>query len=297
MVHYPCLFRGPEKREASKFKLLKNHVMKKILCPVDFSALTDTTVVYAAKTAKRLGWALTLMNVQSLLKLTPEEALRGEATNVALVSSRLEELSLEVEQIFKITCTSLVATTVGTISNIIAEKANGYDLVIMGTNGSKEIFGILTESHTYKVLRKIETPLLFIPAHAWYSEVRKIAYAFDYRAAGTVPLISIVGFARELGSSITVLQIVDEIFTHEKEKEMKIIQERVTRQYQNDNIHFEVVYDSDTVDGINNYLNNGKADVLAVYSSQLPFLEKLFHKSVIKKLSEAPAIPVLVIHA
>ncbi|HWA34095.1 MAG TPA: universal stress protein [Cyclobacteriaceae bacterium] len=271
--------------------------MKKILCPVDSSDASDNAIVYAAKIARKTGASLELFNVQVLADLTVGDALLGEEINVALAASQLESRAEEVRNVFRISCEASVAKAGYSLTSAITREAEGFDLIVMGTNGEDNLNQTLFGSSTYRVIRKSAIPLLLVPERCGYSEIQRVVYAFDYWHETETPLMGIVTFAKELGSELSILQIMDQPFSHEAEMHVHEIQGRIKRLYGDEvEISFDTLYSPDAPEGIDSYMAAGRADLLALCARNNAIVTGVFDRSVTHSLAQKATYPIYICH-
>ncbi len=271
--------------------------MRKIICPTDFSETAFQAIAYAAKLAKKMNSELTLFNVQSLMELTPEAALMGKNYNVEMAEAMLEEQCEEVSKVFKISCYGNVATRFGSFHKAISEKAIGYDLVIMGTNGPDDFFQFFTGSNTYQVIKKSSVPVLLLPEGYGYTDISRIAYAFNYLHNHHPPVTQLARLVKQLECDLSIVQVIEKC-SREAEEELLDSQEKILDLYGSEiSILFDTRHASDVSEVLNNFVIQEKIDMLALCSVHHNFTDKLFHRSVIKTLSGIASYPVFVFHA
>jgi len=271
--------------------------MKKILCPTDFSDTADNAVVYAAKLAQKTGAHLALFNVQSLADRTPEEAALGEQTNAQIAYDRLEELSQEVSRVFKISCNGNVTTTVAGLSKIIESEASGHDLIVMGTNGPDDVFQFFFGSNSYRTAKNTSIPVLIVPSGYGYSDIRMTAFAFDYWRNNTLPMTQLVKVIKPLQSELTILEVMEESFSHRAEKEMLADQQMLRDVYGVDiKMEFQTLHTSNIPQALDDFMKSSNIDMLALCTQHQSLIDRIFHKSVIKHLSKIATYPLLIIH-
>lgn len=271
--------------------------MKRILCPTDFSEAAENAVQYAARLAQKMNAGITLINVQLLVDLTPEEAVvYRKDINVPGSSLQLEELSEAVTRSFKIPCGFVVETSILSLSKVISSKALGYDLIVMGTQGTSSIAQFLFGTNTYKVIKETTVPVLLIPEECRYTEIKSIVFAFDYWRINQLPLATLIGLARVLDSELLILEVMEESRSQRAEKELKEDQEQIKQLYEDEGvtIRFDTIYTSDVTPSINSYMLQNQVDLLALCAIRHSFMEKIFHKSVIKDISGMASYPVFV---
>ncbi len=271
--------------------------MKKILCPSDFSDTAQHGVAYAAKFAQATGSELILFHVQSRFDLTPLEILRGKELTMQAVSNQLEEQSREISKEFKISCYADVALSGRPFGQVINEKAQEDDLIIMGTNGADDYYQFFTGSNTYKVIRQSSTPLLLVPNEVDYASISKIVYAFDLLHARNYPLHQLMFWAKALHSEVCAIQVVQEHYTHELEMKLKKGQDEIKSVFDGDvSLQFETLWSDEIASTIHSYMVRTKSDALALCTQHYSFIEKIFHKSVIKYITSIARYPVFVFH-
>jgi nucleotide-binding universal stress UspA family protein len=271
--------------------------MKRILCPTDFSDAALSGIAYAAKLAKHIGADVTLFNVVALTDLFPEEVLIGEQANADAAKARLETQCLEVSRVFKISCYGEAETTASSVSQVIAAKASGFDLVVMGTNGIDDLAQFLLGSKTYRAIRKVAIPTILVPEQTLYSDINKLVYAYDYWRNNKLPLTQIVSFTKMIGCELTVLQVMEKSISQDAETEQRLLQQATKNLYSEDvNIKFETIHAENIIDGINDCMEQRQADMLALCSEHHSFLGSLFHKSVLKSITGTAKYPVFVFH-
>jgi nucleotide-binding universal stress UspA family protein len=253
-------------------------------------------VRYAAKFAHHAGASLTLLNIQSLMQLTPEEALAGVKLNVQAAKARLEELSQEVGRMFKINCRDIVIPSISSISSIISQEGESFDLIVMGSNGPDDINQYLAGSNAYRAIRSSSTPLLIIPEDCIYSELKKIVFAFDYWRRNILPVEQLLSLAKLFDSEIIVLQLMEESYSQEAEAEINEFQKVFSQLHHKERMSYDTVYTSSPTDAVHDYVLDHGADMVALCAVQRGFLTRLFRKSVIKGISAMATYPLYVFH-
>jgi len=270
--------------------------MKKILCPTDLSATSFNAIAYAAKLARVTNGELTLLNVQSLFDIVPVEVLTGNRFTVQATTERLQEQCEEVSRVFHINCKCEVEATYHRLSTVISERSKHYDLLIMGSNGADDLYQFFLGTNTYNALTKAATPVLIVPEGYLYSDIKKIVFSFDYLRQRKLPMEPLVRFARTLNAEITVLQIMEEAVSKEADQDLKELQFILGTQAEGYPFRFDTVRSSDIPRSIDSYIANNEPDVLALCVQDRNFIENLFHKSVIKKISAICNYPIFVFH-
>lgn len=271
--------------------------MKKILCPTDFSDAAHNAIAYAAKLAQVTHSELTLLNVQSEFDLTPADVLRGKAMHIAGVTEHLEAQCREVTRAFKISCSADVESGARPLSSVIHDKAAGYDLIVMGSDGPDDLYQFFSGSNTYNALVKAEVPLLLVPAGYGYQDISQVVYAFDYLRERDLPLKRFMPILRSLKCKLTILQVMEESYSQEAEEELKELQHLIRNFYRyKPALKFDSIRSAEIAQGINRYVLDQQPDALALCSAHRTMIGRLFHTSVIKHITAYSQYPVFVFH-
>lgn len=141
-------------------------MFKKIVCPVDFSEFTDEIVAYAVSIAKKFDAELHLFHViPNLNYFTPYESFLTPENLVAIEKNIGAEVDGDFNKVIKkidIPVKKITKTGVTFVEIIDYVKAEGIDLIVMGTHGRSGIEHILIGSVAEKVVRKAPCPVLTI---------------------------------------------------------------------------------------------------------------------------------------
>ncbi len=144
--------------------------MKRILVPVDFSAISKEVVASAARMAGRLGWSMTLLHVAPRepdvfgVQLVRREVKEPIPEDVAEAYQALQALAAEARAVEGVQCDILMVR--GTpVATILAEARRlEVELIIVGAHDRKSLFKKLLGSVSAGVLERSPCPMLVIPA-------------------------------------------------------------------------------------------------------------------------------------
>jgi universal stress protein A len=139
----------------------------KILVPADFSEYTESILNCAAAIARRFGSSMHLLHVvPNMDYFTPYESFMA-AENMVEVQKGIEaevekDLQRVADKITGVPVTRAIRTGVAFIEIIDYVRAEGIELVVMGTHGRGGLEHILIGSVAEKVVRKSPCPVLTI---------------------------------------------------------------------------------------------------------------------------------------
>lgn len=274
---------------------LERHLMKKILCPTDFSYAAHCAIGYAAKLAHATNSELTLLHIHSVFDLNPVDIITGNQTVIGEIAERLEAQTTQVSKAFRITCNADIEGSVSRLSSVIRKKGKGYDLIVMGSDGPGDLYQFFGGSNTYNAITKKDVPVLVIPVGHVYSEIRTVVYAFDYLRERKLPLARLLPWIKALKCELTILQVMEEAYSKDAEDDLEELQFIIRNIYGDDlDYKYDKIRSSDIAEGINRYTAKNQPDALALCSVHRNAAERIFHRSVIKNISDSCTYPLFV---
>lgn len=274
--------------------------MKTILVPTDFSKNANNALNYAIAMAKKEKAKIILMHAYDIIYLSADAPMEYyaeglEATKnatqkmLSTLASRMEKSRIKYEIV------NLQGLPVDSIVDIVKQKK--VDFVIMGTKGASGLKEVLIGSNTEKVIAKASCPVIAVPEKASFNGVKKIAYATNYRSSDFVVLKQLVKLAQTFKSGIKLVHIANGEYTliHEKEY-MKNFIEKVKQKTHYNRISSELLENEDIGKTLAQYIKKESVDILAVSTKHRSLFERLFSKSITKKLAYHTKVPLMVFH-
>ncbi|MCB0638653.1 MAG: universal stress protein [Lewinella sp.] len=187
--------------------------IKKILCPVDFSSVSENALRYALLLADVLEAEIKLLHV-----LYPETEVAEIAVGVPTVTrQRLEDTEEELREFVEKVITSVVGRLehapavfsdleVGATVPVIHQITNRdeIDLIVMGTHGDERPSWFLG-SVARALLRQPEVPVLIVPSGIQFEPPRHVTFATDLNRTD---ILHIMEVARWLGKFDPVIRCV-----------------------------------------------------------------------------------------
>lgn len=169
-------------------------------------------------------------------------------------------------------------------------KKHVVDLVAMGTKGAGDTGNKFFGSTAVDVLKSIDIPTLIIPEKASVEKIRRVGFAADFENTSADSLNPLSEVVRKTNSELIVFHIEkstvpDTEFVFPDFEELKDIPHLLAH-----------VQDEDVIHGIETVIEDNNIDVMAMVAHHYNFLDKLFHKSVTKKMIMNAEIPVLILH-
>lgn len=268
--------------------------MKKILCPVDFSATSQEGVEYAAHLAQALGCSITLFHVRTTI--WPEARQLDYLADLSddNIRNLLADWGDELKQQYGIACESYFESATETFEEIVAAQALHHDLVVMGTHGADSFFSYVFGSNAFHVIEQAKCPVIVVPHGCVYQPLNLIVYAYD---PDTNPLFFVEQLKQltsTLGSSVRVLH-VEENPKAEVRRRMEILKEAIkARESKFIKLSFDFLYSEEVSHSLNAYMKVHRAEMLALSVDHRTLMDKLFTEDVVKQISLTASYPVFV---
>ena len=273
----------------------------KILCPTDFSAASLNAIEYAAQFAQATKSSLMLLHVQPVTVSEGVNYFSG-GEHIALVEmnaseKKMKEICSRYQSAYQVQCDfeSIAAGSNG-IEKAVADESAKFDLTIIGTNGADTLSQFYFGSHSFRVAKKQSGPVLIIPEECGYRQILNVAFASDCHLGDTVLLKQLKNFTDTFNPQIRVVHISekDSALSREVYKSFCNLTEEVLNYDQR--ITFERIIHENKAAAIENFVNRTQADVLALYMEDHSLPYRIFHKSIVKKLTSYVSFPILVFH-
>jgi len=268
----------------------------KILIPTDFSPLSKVAVQYAAKLANKLKAELILLSVVNLDHSPGRGALNVKYLEDKLAENAVNDCTQLINEIIlenkrKIDITSHVIKGFP-VESVVTNYAqhNDIDLIVMGTKGATGLKKIILGSNAAAVIDKSRIPVIAVPEFARFTSLKDIVYATDI-ANLKDELKTVVSFAKTFNAVVHILHIVPT--TGESRSDIKETVTKLTKAMNYKQITFAVSLHDDAAEGIEKYVFKHKTDMLAMFTHELTFFEKLFGKSITRQMAFLGSVPLL----
>ena len=270
--------------------------MVNILVPTDFSQLSKFALKYAIRIANTLEGNVTVLHVitrTKALRISVREKIRSsdhdeksaeEQDLDRLIRTLSEQYKTSRPIKYQVVRGAYFATT---LMREARKLRSG--LVVMGTHGATGLARAVLGSNTTSVIEVSHVPVLAVPEQAEFKGFRNVVYASDLRNAEE-ELKILIRYVEKFGSTIHLVHIVppgESIAPAES----KI--EDVLRKLAYKNIVTLVLVDHNVDSAIDQYVEVSRADVLAMFTHELSFFEKVFDKSMTRKMAFHSRIPLL----
>ncbi|HNU41809.1 MAG TPA: universal stress protein [Cyclobacteriaceae bacterium] len=264
----------------------------------DFSPLSKVAMLYALKMAAPLGANFTILNIVRVdgipkanlktrqLEKTISQIAQEEGDNL------VAELRAQVKGNYTLVFKPVKARTVSEMVRKYVSN-NPTNMVVMGLQGASALKKIgRLGGTTVSVIDECPVPVLAIPAYAKYSNMKNMVYATDLKNVKK-ELDIVVEFAKIFGSFVHMIHVAPSI--DKKIETAGLAVDEMVQKYAYDKIRFELILEEDITKAIGDYIQKTSADLLTTFTHKLSLEEKLFGKSVTRKLAYQGTTPLLAV--
>jgi len=279
--------------------------MKNILFPTDFSPNADNALNYAVEIARKIKGNLILFHAYSVQLIDPnmpaeiylsayQEEEKSAKENLETLSKRLIESNKGDDGSSLFNIDTIVSQGLVVDEVLALSDEFKIDMIIMGTHGASGITEFILGSNTASVIEKASIPVLAIPHNIDYGNINNIVYAYDDIMSGLPKFNRLLDFAKIYDSEITLLHIIEsgKDTTELNKKEFEKIKGAVNY----GKIRLELVKEENILEGINDYVNSNNVDILAMTIKKRSLFDKIFSRSLTKKMAYHTKVPLLALH-
>ena len=190
-------------------------MMRRILCPVDFSETSRHAIEHATAIARWYKAPLTALHVYDRVFMpVPGFSVPGDRVPEAEIARLYGLVTACFETATATGVDVTVLVDVGQPASGILDRAATLpaDLIVMGTHGASGFEHLMLGSVTEKVLRKAGCAVLTVPPHANATSTlpfKRLLCAVDFSAWSLRALEFARSLAKESGAPLTVLSVIE----------------------------------------------------------------------------------------
>lgn len=191
----------------------------RILCPIDFSEVSEHALEQATRLAGWFEARLTVLHVFNQVFLpVPGLAMPGYGADLAASPEEQQRVRTDLERFVAPSRRAGVAIDVvieqgAPVHHILSvARALPADLIVIGTHGVSGFEHLMLGSVTEKVLRKAACPVLTVPPRATGSEAvpfKHVLCAVDFSESSMAALGAALAVAQEADAELSILHVLD----------------------------------------------------------------------------------------
>jgi nucleotide-binding universal stress UspA family protein len=271
--------------------------MVNILVPTDFSDLSKVAIRYAVKMANKMDGNITLLHVLADI-VQPTRAsmrLRLKALERELLTIAEEDFVPILEEADKLNKTNhsikhkiqMGQSFNNTVKRFAKKHRSG--LIIMGTRGASGLKKFVMGSNTTSMVEVSHIPVLAVPEDASFKAIKNVVFASNLEHIDK-ELKAMLPYLKVFGATLHVLHITS------KGKDLEALADDVKAKlkktdYRKSTVTIRV---SDKIDwAIESFVEEIKPDMLAMFTTEHKFFDKLFNRSITRKMAFHSHVPLL----
>jgi nucleotide-binding universal stress UspA family protein len=278
--------------------------MKNILALTDFSENAKAAEKYTLQLAIHAKANLILYNVYPNKRQTasgnvvwPHDAPPSlELQSISNLQAEVNELNHELDKIKSNNHKPEISHSgnAGSLSHKLNEiiRDNNIWLVVMGTKGESFSNNVLFGSNVYKVLEKINCPVLIIPKNTEYKNLQKIVYATDFRSSDLKIVEWLYELVNALKIELSIVHVSSDTITDQQNGTLK--KQEKTYQSKFPKTTIKLYQGKNIQHSLHEIVEKMAIDLLALMHRKYNFFESLSHPSTSHKMIKHTEIPVLV---
>jgi nucleotide-binding universal stress UspA family protein len=274
--------------------------MKTILAPTDFSPTAKIAINYAVEIAKHAKAKLILFHVFPVPFVPAEAPITPPVDEIEKecmedLKSIEKKLRMKHGDSITIECACSCGFPVEEINRYAEE--NEIDLIVMGMEGAGYLTEKMIGSITTSLIKKAKRPVLAIDKHIKFRAINKIALACDNAEAKDKSILDpLKELALLFKSHIYVVNVVpeSEVIASVDKSFSNFIKVNGLLKGIDHSFHF--TSNDDVVDGINNFIDDQKIDLIVIIPRVHSILKQLFHPPVSKHMVFHTKVPLLALH-
>jgi len=160
----------------------------------------------------------------------------------------------------------------------------------MGTHGATGVQKVLVGTNAAAMIQDSPVPVIIVPRDATFHGFKKVAYATDMENVNE-ELSTVCQFVKPFNGSINVLHVVPEDV--KSDIDPKQTKTNLIAKMKYDKITFHIAENNNVAEALDNFMIDKKVDILVMFTHKLTFFEKLFSRSVTRKIAFHSHLPML----
>lgn len=272
--------------------------MSLIITATDFSEVAENAVNYACRLASAQNAQVIIVHSFIIPVMFSDVPMPASIVTDAQADAEenMNNLVARMTTVYPglpVQGTVIYGDTVGVLDEYAAQNKSPW-LIVVGNKGPEEAAS-WPDSTLMNVLKKLEYPVLAVPAHFGYQPVKRICFAYDNKHKGNdIALQQVKDLSMRMGAELHVLTIR---LKNAGSDVPAAIDEGVKSLLAGANPSYHFVNDAGDIDNtINDFISNNNIDLLIVLPRKHSFFEGLFHKSHTKSIALHTRIPILALH-
>lgn len=272
---------------------------KRLLIPTDFSPVANQALVYGLHLADRISAEIVVLHVfdhllleTDILPFHIDQALAMREFPIAQEQTQKHVETLMRKEGLDIPFEAIVAEGFPKEQILRVLEDQKIDMTVMGTTGATNRLETLFGSTTSAIMAKSAVPVLAIPPDCDFEDLRKMAFAMDYKEENNRNFYEVSRMAKLLGAEVECVHIETARKTEEELAEAELIHAPAMEFGQ---IPFHLVSGKSVSNGLKAFIDSEDIQLLAVIPREHKFPQSLWEKSISRDMVLNANIPILAV--
>lgn len=271
---------------------------KLIVYPTDFSDCAKNALAYAIAMGKALKCKIKIVHAIEIGGIgTSEENPSIFLETITVLEEYAEQMLIKLKkeiESFGLECDYNVLQGRTLFLKDYMESLNPL-MIVMGTIGKNNIENKIFGSQAAQAIRNPKSIVLVIPEKAKYNNLSEIVFATDYHIKDKTCIELIKKIKTYFKANLRVIHICEDINSIKQERHNLLkLEHEISKSSNSKKLRFEMLYGEDTEDKLLEFLEKSKPDMLCLITRKRNFVERIFDRSLAKKMVNHTNIPVLV---
>ncbi|MGA9326956.1 MAG: universal stress protein [Salegentibacter sp.] len=276
--------------------------MKNILLPTDFTDCSLNAIKYAFDLFRGQACNFYLLSIHKAWDYATEDLMAASAEESVYDSvlkdnrQKLDELIDELKKGIGDQAYVLKPVTgydVFTDAINQAVELNEIDLIVMGTDGATGPKEIIFGSHSIRVIRKVNCPLLVIPLNSSFLKLEKVLLALSaekiFQSTAADALLDLGGSRHP---SVEVIRMLSE----EKMESETGEENEIRTAFRDCKVDIHPISGVPFTEAVNSSVQVMNVDLLLLPVKREEFLERLMFGSEVSRIIYTTKVPILIVH-
>ncbi len=274
--------------------------MKTILYATDYSENSVPALHLAYTLATRLDSQFIAMHIFDMpLSLSSPVTLSYLKKEERLLVEHREKLTdfcaLHLGRHWQDDKTKIVVREHNSVKDGILEKLVEYqvDLLVLGAKGVSAIKDLFLGSTTEALIGSAPCAVLSVPENFRADSLQTLVYATDFEQADLFAIDRLVKIAKAFDAEVKVFHVTTKK-EYAGDQQMEWFKDLLLQKVQYNQLEFVLRYSDNILDTLQGYLEESKADVLAMLEREdRGIYRKLFHRDIVVRMESRIDMPLL----
>ncbi len=266
-----------------------------ILVPVDYSPNSKRAIKYGVEIAKKTNAKVTLFHAYHAPLVHAEEMMfldRMKVDEKQKMDKLLTEVREEFGDLVNVTGKVEFGSAVEWLSSLVEKE--DFDLIVMGTKGDTNAIGSVIGSVASHAINDVLCSVLVIPEDVRSFNITEVLYATDFHKTNNHSYLNTLLRLMEVyDPNIEIVNFKESLESHEFPSKEELMTDHAFEDFKHS---FHFIETTDVEKGIFDFVEENNCDLIVVLTKHYNLWQRIFHRSVTKKVALHTKVPLLVLH-